>query len=106
MQTVTLLFGAALLSTAAAAVNGRCSGTATGSYLSNGICIDTGTCNSYSRGSYITGGCPNDPNNIKCCYIQGCTDSTSYCGWTSNGCSGPFQPGFCPGPSNYECCNY
>ena len=83
----------------ARAVNGHCSGTASGTYLTYGICITTSTCNSYS-GSYISGGCPNDPNNVRCCVI-GLADSVatnpcggaSWCGWTSLTCSGTRRQG-------------
>lgn len=27
-----------------------------------------------------------------------------FCGNTANGCSGTFYPGYCPGPSNIQCC--
>lgn len=82
----------------ARALNGHCSGTATGYYLSTGICVTTTTCNAYD-GSYISGGCPNDANNIKCCQI-GLIDTTvnpcggsSYCEWTDLSCAGSFQSG-------------
>ena len=80
-------------------LNGRCSGssnggTATGAYLTDGICVTTSTCSSYS-GSNIVGGCPNDPNNVRCCVIGLAGSSSvnpcggiSYCTWTSNACSG------------------
>ncbi|KAH8586998.1 hypothetical protein B0O99DRAFT_642934 [Bisporella sp. PMI_857] len=96
--------------TAIAALNGHCSGTATGSYLTHGICVSTSTCNSYS-GSYISGGCPSDASNIRCCVIglagsistNPCGGS-SFCTWTTFDCSGDFEPGHCPGGSNYQCC--
>ena len=79
-------------------VNGHCSGTATGIYRTDGICVSTSTCNSYS-GSYISGGCPSDANNIKCCVIgldpvsvNPCGGS-SYCTWTSERCGGTRVPG-------------
>ena len=53
---------------ALAAVNGKCSGTATGLWLSDGICEPTATCDSY-HGTYITGGCPNDADDVKCCLV-------------------------------------
>ncbi|KAI0147618.1 hypothetical protein GGR57DRAFT_248231 [Xylariaceae sp. FL1272] len=105
MQVFNILLGTVLPFAATATENGRCSGTATGAYKSNGICIDTGKCASYG-GSTITGGCPGDASNIKCCYILGCYDSTSSCRFTADGCSGPFVSGYCPGNSNYQCCNY
>ena len=53
---------------ALAAVNGKCSGTATGFWLSDGICEPTATCD-YYHGTYITGGCPNDVDDVKCCLV-------------------------------------
>ncbi|KAH8592280.1 hypothetical protein B0O99DRAFT_663239 [Bisporella sp. PMI_857] len=93
-----------------AALNGHCSGTATGSYLTHGICIHTGTCTSYG-GKYISGGCPSDPSDVRCCVI-GLADSLStnpcgvpsWCTWTANSCPGAFHPGHCPGGTNYQCC--
>jgi len=92
-------------------LNGHCSGTATSYYKSDGICITTATCDSYG-GSYITGGCPSDPDNVKCCLVglEGSVGTnpcggSSYCDWTANGCpGGSFHPGSCPGGSNYQCC--
>ena len=80
-------------------VNGHCSGSATGTYLNDGICITTSTCDAYS-GKYISGGCPSDASNVKCCVI-GLADSSSvnpcgglsYCTWTSNVCSGTRHTG-------------
>jgi hypothetical protein len=127
---------AALLPFAArvlATVNGHCSGSASGLYLSDGICVTTSTCDSYD-GSYISGGCPYDADNVKCCLV-GLEDSvsvnpcggSSYCNWVANGCSdgswisGTFFPeglrvagltrldvptGDCPGGSNYKCCKH
>lgn len=53
---------------AIAETNGHCSGTATGFWLSEGICEPTATCVHYG-GAYITGGCPDDPEDVKCCLI-------------------------------------
>jgi hypothetical protein len=53
---------------ALAEVNGKCSGVATGDYLSDGICEPTATCD-YYHGSYINNGCPNDADDVKCCLI-------------------------------------
>lgn len=82
-----------------ATVNGHCSGTATGHYKSKGICVSTTTCNTY-KGSYINGGCPSDPNDIKCCLI-GLEESistnpcsgASYCEWANLSCSGSVLSG-------------
>ena len=49
----------AVISTAFAATNGKCSGR-------TGICIDSSKCSNYG-GTTFSGKCPNDPNSIKCC---------------------------------------
>lgn len=82
-----------------ATLNGHCTGTkATGDWKKYGICIKTTTCNSYD-GVYKTGACPDDPDGVKCCLIglDGSSDvnpcgGISYCEWTSNACSGSFEP--------------
>ncbi|MBE3044639.1 hypothetical protein IMZ48_19180 [Candidatus Bathyarchaeota archaeon] len=52
-------------------VNGRCSGSkATNLWHTDGICISTESCNSFG-GKHISGACPDDPENIKCCRIEG-----------------------------------
>jgi hypothetical protein len=53
---------------ALAAIDGHCSGAATGQWLQDGICEHTATCN-YYKGKYMTGGCPNDPDDVKCCLV-------------------------------------
>ncbi len=78
---------------AMAAINGRCSGTATGAYKENGICVSTSSCASYG-GTYISGGCPSDASNIKCCLIDQCYGDESRCQWTNNYCDGPFRSGW------------
>ena len=60
---------------ALATIDGHCSGTATGEWLTDGICEPTATCDYYS-GKYITGGCPNDPDDVKCCLVGLATDSS------------------------------
>ncbi|KAH8744398.1 hypothetical protein F5882DRAFT_423572 [Hyaloscypha sp. PMI_1271] len=107
MQLTTILPTVLFSLQAYAAVNGHCSGSAN----VRGICLSTSTCTS-NGGTYKSGACPNDPSNIKCCFISGCIDSSSFCTWTgtNNECSGIPQSVFvtnhCPGPSNYQCCNY
>ncbi|EEH05738.1 conserved hypothetical protein [Histoplasma capsulatum G186AR] len=99
LTSLTILGAPAL-----AAVNGPCSGTSdTPGYY--GICISTSSCRA-NGGTYVNNRCPNDPNNIKCCTIAGCADSSSYCGWTSRHCSGKFRTGLCPGGNNYKCCDH
>jgi hypothetical protein len=82
----------ASLPTALAALNGRCSGTATGAYRNQGICVKTSTCSSHG-GSYISGGCPNDPADVKCCVIYECYGDESMCQWTNTFCDGPWRSG-------------
>lgn len=86
--------------TAVATLNGHCSGSeATGAWASDGICIDSSTCIAYN-GDYINGGCPYDPDPIKCCLVGVSPDASvnpcggvSICTWTSNGCTGTWKPG-------------
>lgn len=68
-----------------AAVNGRCTGTSL--HQVEGICISTANC-AAAGGVSIVGACPNDPANIRCCHVEPCEDSSSYCTWTSRGCAG------------------
>ena len=51
-----------------AAIDGHCTGTATGIWLQDGICETIATCD-YYKGTYMTGGCPNDGNDVKCCLV-------------------------------------
>ncbi len=81
--------------TALAALNGHCSGTATGAYKDNGICVSTSTCSQY-HGSTINGGCPSDGADIKCCLIDQCYGDESMCQWTNSYCDGPFRSGQFP----------
>ncbi|KAH7303984.1 hypothetical protein B0I35DRAFT_445999 [Stachybotrys elegans] len=91
---------------------GRCTGSqATGNWGSHGICMDYRECNA-EGGAYKSGACPNDPNEIRCCVIGFPPESSatnpcgglSWCDWTTNGCSGSWRTGFCPGGSNFRCC--
>jgi hypothetical protein len=60
---------------ALAAINGPCTGppdgTASGYYLTEGICLDTSDCvdTAGAAGKTINGGCPFDGNGVKCCLI-------------------------------------
>ncbi len=83
------------VSTAQAALNGAC--TASGK---PGVCISTNDCTA-DGGSYVSGACPNDAENIKCCY-KSC-GSGGTCRFTSS-CSGTTQTGLCPGPTDFKCC--
>ncbi|KAH8587578.1 hypothetical protein B0O99DRAFT_395236 [Bisporella sp. PMI_857] len=92
-----------------AAVGGRC--TPAGGANSRSICISTSVCRSYG-GTYVNNRCPDDPADIKCCSVDNCLDNSSFCTWTgaNNECEGipqaVFVSGYCPGGSNYKCCNY
>jgi len=80
-----------------AALNGACTNH-------EGICLNTSTCSSYG-GKTVTGKCPNDPNNVKCCYNIPCKSggNTGSCMFKSK-CSGTTVSGLCPGGSNFLCC--
>ncbi|KXJ90361.1 hypothetical protein Micbo1qcDRAFT_226264 [Microdochium bolleyi] len=105
----TLLFSAVLLlaSPARAALNGRCTGDVGNPHKLFGICVATSTCKKY-KGTTVNDGCPNDGDDIKCCWISSCYDGrSSHCQWTSQKCEGGvFVPDQCPGNSNYKCCDY
>ncbi|KAK4119490.1 hypothetical protein N657DRAFT_693709 [Parathielavia appendiculata] len=102
-----------------AALNGRCTGSAAdGVWGESGICIRTSTCRSYG-GISKQGACPYDADDVRCCVIgrggNAANDPcgpVSWCDWTSagNACQsvgGIFDPGHCPGGSNFQCCrNY
>jgi len=68
-----------LAPTALAAVGGRC--TPAGGANSRSICVSTSVCRSYG-GTYVNNKCPNDPADIKCCSVDNCLDSSSFCTWT------------------------
>lgn len=89
----------ALTSPALAALNGHCSGTATGNFKNSGICINTNTCRSFG-GNDITGGCPSDPTATRCRVVglypneaNNPCGGISYCDWTANGCAGSWVSG-------------
>lgn len=58
-------------------------------------------------GSVSTGFCSGGSDNRYCsCSVSFCGSlGTGHCQYTSQPCSGVYQTGFCPGPSNYKCCN-
>ncbi|KAL5375129.1 hypothetical protein DPSP01_011442 [Paraphaeosphaeria sporulosa] len=70
-----------------AALNGHCTGSE--DFFYDGICVKTSTCASYG-GTTISGHCPNDPADVKCCYVNTCDHSHpqgySYCAWTNHPC--------------------
>jgi len=88
----------AVLPSAFAAVNGKCSNGV------KGICIATSTCTSYG-GKSSSGNCPSDPNNIKCCSNIPCKSNgkSGTCMFT-NECSGTTVSNLCPGGSDFKCC--
>ncbi|KAF8251456.1 hypothetical protein K440DRAFT_595590 [Wilcoxina mikolae CBS 423.85] len=91
----------ALLSSACyAELNGRCNPGGLGDAF--GVCVHTAACTN-SGGRYTTGDCPNDPTDIKCCFEAQCQGQGSICAWTDQ-CGGTSSPGFCAGPSNFQCC--
>jgi hypothetical protein len=84
----------ALLPTIHAALNGHCTDNSNpplgpGSWPADGICIHTSTCKS-AGGVSASGWCPDDPEDIKCCYVNTCDKSHgegySYCEWTDHRC--------------------
>jgi hypothetical protein len=107
-----------------AAVEGRCSGSATGVYKDRGICITTGLCSSY-QGTYINGGCPDDGAAKSNAAILAGTQTRvvpiptarrlvlSFAPSVSTWVSRPplptdiFSPstGYCPGKADYACCD-
>jgi hypothetical protein len=115
-----------------AALNGHCvdkDHLGAGSWPADGICIHTKTCTDHG-GVYASGWCPDDPADVKCCYVNTCDpdhgDGYSYCEWTDHKCptagkSGVFKSGeligtlgkkecvlmglgLCPGGKDYKCC--
>ena len=86
----------AVISTAFAATNGKCSGR-------TGICIDSSKCSNYGGKTY-SGKCPSDPNNIKCCDNIPCKGSDGRTGTCSFSCSGDTVTGQCPGGTDFKCC--
>ena len=88
----------AIISTAFAATNGKCSGR-------TGICIDSSKCSNYG-GTTFSGKCPNDPNSIKCCDNIPCRSDDGKSGKCvfSDQCSGTSISGKCPGGNDFKCC--
>jgi len=80
-----------------AELNGRCSNH-------DGICINTGICDSYN-GSNVIGKCPNDPNDVKCCFSIPCSSNGKLgnCMFKSQ-CAGETVTGLCPGGTDFICC--
>jgi len=80
-----------------AALNGACTNH-------DGICISTTTCGNYG-GAHVTGKCPNDPNDVKCCFNIPCKSNgkSGSCMFKSK-CSGETVTGLCPGGADFLCC--
>ena len=90
MNTKLLLSVLPLLPFVAAKVGGHCHNEyGYGSFSWSGICVKTSDCDKYG-GTYISGLCPDDPANVKCCYVNTCDSSHpegySYCEWTNHAC--------------------
>ncbi|KAL1959225.1 hypothetical protein VTO42DRAFT_2730 [Malbranchea cinnamomea] len=75
-----------------------------------GSCIRNDTCIGVS---YPENLCPNDPEDVQCCFVRSCTvpEGRGYCRNTvNNGCpDGVFFPGTgppwpCPGGNDIQCC--
>ncbi|KAG9241531.1 hypothetical protein BJ878DRAFT_223989 [Calycina marina] len=84
--------------------------TPSGGANSRSVCLTTAT-RSANGGITINGGCPNFPDNVKCCKTSGCDDCSSFCTWTGSGnecgpLGGVLITAICPRPSNYQFCNY
>lgn len=55
----------------AAVINGHCTDPSDGHRPDNGVCVKTSDCT--GAGTTIkTGWCPNDPNDVKCCFKAPC----------------------------------
>ena len=81
----------------ALSVGGKCSSNA-----ANGVCISAKECKQHGD-IYATGLCPNDPNDIRCCFNIYCAygGKRGICTWN---CKGTPHPGLCPGGNGFVCC--
>lgn len=71
-------------------INGHCRNTdGVGSMTWRGICVKVSKCDEYG-GITLNGACPDDPKDVKCCFINTCDPRKgigySYCDWTSHAC--------------------
>ena len=71
-------------------LNGHCKNElGVGSIDWSGICVHTSTCDKFG-GVYWSGSCPDDPNDVKCCFVNTCDPNNevgySYCEWTNHAC--------------------
>ncbi|PVH73628.1 hypothetical protein DL98DRAFT_430986, partial [Cadophora sp. DSE1049] len=72
-----------------------------------GTCQKESWCRASAQiGIVSTGDCPNDPNDVKCCYIPDCKSHSGTCHTVSCEAYTSGFRGYCPGPSNYQCCLY
>jgi len=73
-----------------------------------GACINTAECSRHG-GTYRSGLCPNDPANVKCCFVQKVMtlpNGKHRKGTCRNvwDCNSNRVPGYCPGPSTVQLC--
>ncbi|PMD31741.1 hypothetical protein L207DRAFT_519090 [Hyaloscypha variabilis F] len=77
-----------------------------------GTCELNSWCNANSGRHNIANLCPNDPDDVMCCFYPLCDGGTGYCmdaslpnaGFDCHHDGGVLRQGYCPGPDNYECC--
>ncbi|KAH6639170.1 hypothetical protein C7974DRAFT_387983 [Boeremia exigua] len=73
-----------------------------------GTCMTSSKCLKEKFGSVSTGLCSGGADN-RCCDLKGnyqCgTGGKGRCKYTSEGCKGTWQSGFCPFGSDFKCCN-
>lgn len=68
---------------------------------------DSSDLTSFQTGFTVDGACPNDPADVKCCFIETCVDSSGspgLCQNTASACDGIFVSNQCPGPNDVQCC--
>ncbi|EFQ31150.1 uncharacterized protein GLRG_06294 [Colletotrichum graminicola M1.001] len=87
------------LSGALAAIGSYCKDSK-GNY---GTCQKVNKCKSLN-GYTKTDLCPNDPDDVKCCFYPDC-NSNGFCQRDSLSCSGTYFTGDCSGSTTYRCCN-
>ncbi|KAN0104236.1 hypothetical protein V8E51_009981 [Hyaloscypha variabilis] len=74
-----------------------------------GTCELTSWCSDNKGYDKISNLCPNDPDDVKCCFSplcyhgQGsCEDKATFTQCVKLG--GHYLAGYCPGPTDYQCC--
>ncbi|KAL0940318.1 glycoside hydrolase family 24 protein [Colletotrichum truncatum] len=68
-----------------------------------GTCQLTSKCNKLD-GTIVKNLCPNDPDNVRCCFYPSC-NGNGICKKDTLSCAGAYSTGDCPGPKGYRCCN-